>query len=66
MVTVRYVGEGKEKTIASSGEVLGDILRELGHTYETAVVTRDGVIITEDECIDEHDEIMIIPVVSGG
>lgn len=50
----------------SSGTDIGDLLGELDFNLETVVVKRNGKIVTEEEKLESGDEVVIIPVVSGG
>ncbi|HDM22426.1 MAG: MoaD/ThiS family protein [Methanomicrobia archaeon] len=67
MIKVRLLRENKEKFIEySRGLKIEDILESLGYSSETAVVKRNGKISIEDEYIEDNDELLIIPVISGG
>jgi sulfur carrier protein ThiS len=43
-----------------------DVLLELGIVPESVLVIRDATLLTRDERVDEHDEIEVRPVLSGG
>ncbi|MBU0757959.1 MAG: MoaD/ThiS family protein [Nanoarchaeota archaeon] len=47
------------------GKVM-NLLKELGINPETVVVTKDNELITEEDILDDSDEIRILSVVSGG
>jgi len=67
MIKVRLLRENKEKFIEySRGLKIEDILKTFGYSSETAVVKRNGKISIEDEHIEDNDELLIIPVISGG
>ena len=42
------------------------LLEELGFDPESALVARDGKLLTRDAVIGENDEVEIIPAISGG
>jgi sulfur carrier protein ThiS len=59
--------EDRNESVAYEHDLtVGDILTKFGYNVETAVVTREGRVHTEDERIEDDDLISIIPVVSGG
>ncbi len=67
MIKVKFLREDKEESIKYKENLrVDDILKIFGYSSETAVVQRKGKINTEEEIIKDNDEILIIPVVSGG
>lgn len=66
-VSVRDVREGVEDSYTfENGVKIMDLLEELDRNPETIVVKRNGMIVPEQEELEDEDEIEIIPVVSGG
>ncbi len=67
MITVKFLREDKEESIKYKENFkIDDVLKIFGYNSETAVVQRNGKINTEEETVKDNDEILIIPVVSGG
>jgi sulfur carrier protein ThiS len=67
MITVKFLREDKEESIKYKENFkIEDVLKIFGYNSETAVVQRNGKINTEEETVKDNDEILIIPVVSGG
>ena len=48
------------------GRLLREVLSELGVDPDTALVIRDGELITRGTRVDEADVLEIRPVISGG
>lgn len=65
-VIVSILGEGEEEYSFTSGDRILDLLEELDQNPETLVVKRNDKIVPEEEELEDGDEIVIIPVVSGG
>lgn len=65
-VIVSILGEGEEEYSFTSGDRILDLLEELDQNPETLVVRRNDKIVPEEEELEDGDEIVIIPVVSGG
>jgi len=42
------------------------LLRDLGIVPEAVLVIRNATLLTRDEPLDEHDEVEVRPVLSGG
>lgn len=57
--------EQKTKEIEFYGTVR-ELLAELDINLETVLITRNNEIITENENVENSDDIKIISVVSGG
>jgi len=55
----------KEKKLAFNGKV-SSLLNRLEINPVTVIVTRNKVVLTQDQHISDKDEIRIISVVSGG
>lgn len=66
-VKVHLMEEDRTETRSLSPESsIIDLLEELNRNPESVVVKRNGKIVTEEEKVEEGDEVTIIPVVSGG
>lgn len=66
-VNVEEVGEGEEYVHdVSEGVRVIDLLGELGRNSEEVVVKRNEKIVSEKEELEDGDEIVIVPIVSGG
>ncbi len=58
--------EREQKTMqAKPGKAL-EVIKELGLNPEEFLVIKNGVLVAEDEELEENDDIKIIPVISGG
>ncbi len=66
-VKVRVVGRDPE-VIELKGDKMkvSDLLRELGLLSEEYIVMRSGKVLTEEDEVVDGDEVVLIPVVSGG
>jgi sulfur carrier protein len=62
---VKLTLRGKEYVV-KSGMTLRDSLLKIDLLPEAVLATRDGEMITEDEILQEGDEIKLIAVISGG
>ena len=49
-----------------SGMTVRSALLKLGLSPEAILATRDGTLLTDDEIINEGEEIQLIAVISGG
>jgi len=66
-VKVRVVGKDPEVIELSGYErKVSELLRELGLLSEEYIVMRDGKVLTEDDEVVDGDEVVLVPVVSGG
>jgi len=66
MIKVRFLREDKEELMEYKEDLkIEDILRKFGYSSETVVVKRNGKINTEDENVENDDDILIISVGSG-
>jgi len=66
MIKVRFLREDKEESIIYKENLtVDDVLQKFGYSSETAVVKRNGKINTEDENVEDNDDILIISVGSG-
>ena len=66
MIKVRFLREDKEELVEYKEDLkIEDILRKFGYSSETAVVKRNGKINTEDENVEDNDDILIMSVGSG-
>jgi len=62
---IRITKGNREIKIRFEGTVKG-LLEKLKINPETVIVTRDNVMLTEDEKLSFEDEVVILSVVSGG
>ncbi|HID42093.1 MAG TPA: thiamine biosynthesis protein ThiS [Pyrodictium sp.] len=66
-VKVRVIGAPSVKLVEyRDGMTVRDVLWELGLLSSEYVVARNGRVVTEDEPVEDGDEIVLYPVVSGG
>jgi sulfur carrier protein ThiS len=64
-VTVRIRLRDKEFKVRSGMTIRSALLR-LNIQPEAVLPTRDGELLTDDEILQERDEIRLIAVISGG
>jgi sulfur carrier protein ThiS len=64
-VTARIQLRDKEFKVRSGMTIRSALLR-LSIQPEAVLPTRDGELLTDDEILQEHDEIRLIAVISGG
>ena len=62
-VHIERTDEHKELAFSGTAEQLCD---ELGVNPQTVLIIRNGQLVTEDEQLEEDDEIRLVTVVSGG
>ena len=66
-VTVRVVGgEAKDVEIVGAGRKVKDVIRDLGLLTEEYIVMRGSRVLTDEDEVCDGDELVLIPVVSGG
>ncbi len=65
-VRVRILGRGERLLEHRPGMTVADVLRELGLLSTEYVVARNGRVVAEDEPVEDGDELLLYPVVSGG
>jgi sulfur carrier protein len=66
-VRVRIVGSQEARVVEyRPGMRVADVLRELGLLSNEYVVARNGRVVAEDEPVEDGDELVLYPVVSGG
>ncbi len=66
MIKVKVLG-GREYVIDASNTLkVKDVLKKLGLKIEEYVVTKSGEVITEEDIVEDGDELILYPVVSGG
>lgn len=66
-ITVKLVDGSREWRIKyREGLTVKDILASIGLISNEYVVVRNGVVITEDEEVNDGDVLILYPVVSGG
>jgi len=64
-VKVRLRNPDREVEV-DGGRTVHGLLVELGVQPDTALVIRDGELVTRQERLKSHDEIEVRPVISGG
>ncbi len=66
MIKVKVLG-GREYVINASNTLkVKDVLKKLGLKIEEYIVTKSGEVITEEDIVEDGDELILYPVVSGG
>ena len=48
------------------GMTVRKALQKIGLEPDSVLATRKGELITDDEIVNENDEIKLVPVISGG
>lgn len=61
-----FIEREKENKEFEFNGLVQELLDKLGIISETVLIVKDGTIITEDEKLENDDEIKILSVVSGG
>ncbi|MFH1917148.1 MAG: MoaD/ThiS family protein [Nanoarchaeota archaeon] len=56
---------GERKEVKCDG-LVRDLLKMLEVNPETVLIVRNGAVVTEEDKLDEGDEIKLLSVVSGG
>ena len=56
---------GERKKVKSIG-LVRDLLKLLAVNPETVLIVRNGAVVTEEDALEESDEIKLLSVVSGG
>ncbi len=62
---MRVIFRGEEREVKGPLTVR-ELLEELGLLPESAVVLRNGELVTEDEVLRDEDEVRVISAISGG
>ncbi|MCA9477623.1 MAG: MoaD/ThiS family protein [Nanoarchaeota archaeon] len=62
-ITIERTKETIEKEF--SGKAM-DLLKEIGVLVEDVLIIKNGQLVTEDEELDDSDEIKLLSVISGG
>jgi|TARA_B100001964_G_C14219448_1_gene594505 sulfur carrier protein ThiS len=66
-IHVYYDRENKEKTIELAGNSLvKNLLDKMKINPVTVIVSKDDTVVTEDEKLNDKDNIRLISVISGG
>ena len=66
-MTIKLINKDKVKEIEyTENTKIEDILKKENIPTETVVIKQNGVTVTEDEDINDNDEIEIIKVIYGG
>ena len=64
---VFYDRENKDKTVnLKEKSTVKDLLEQLKINPVTVIVSKNNTVVTEDENIEEKDDIKILSVISGG
>ena len=64
-MTVHLEPQGKQVTIAGRRRV-GELVRSLGLLAGTVMVIRGDELLTDDEMVEDGDQIEVRAVISGG
>jgi len=64
-MTAKLILRNKEYEV-KSGTTVRHALEKIGVNAETVLATRDSVLITDDEIIQEGEVIKLVAVISGG
>jgi|TARA_Y100000310_G_C20560678_1_gene752892 sulfur carrier protein ThiS len=66
-INISYDRENKEKTIElDSNSSVKDLLAKMKINPVTVIVSKDDTVVTEDEKLNDKDNIRLISVISGG
>ncbi len=65
-ITVENERERTTTKITFAGQTVLDLLRQLKINPETVLVVRNKEVITEEEFLNDHDQIQLLSVISGG
>ncbi len=63
---VAYLRFRKEKFEIRSGMTVRDALIKLNIPPESVIPVKDGELLTDDELLEDGDQIRLIAVISGG
>jgi sulfur carrier protein len=66
VIRVRILGGPTREVGYREGMKVIDVLRSIGVMSSEYVVVKNGRIVAEDEPIEDGDELVLYPVVSGG
>jgi len=58
--------DGLYREIDVSRIKVKDLIKELGLSIEGYITVKKGLVITEEDVVENGDEIILYPVVSGG
>ena len=62
---VKFEEKEEKRKLAFNGSV-AQLTKKLNLPINTVLVARKGVLLTDDDNLNDSDEIMIMSVVSGG
>ena len=66
-VVVKVVGrEPKEVEVSGDRVKVKELMHELGLLSEEYIVMRSGKVLTDEDDVFDGDELVFVPVVSGG
>ncbi len=65
-VKVREFGGGIREVSLRRGVSVGELVKSLGYIIEEYVVAVGETVVTEDYLLNDGDEVVLYPVVSGG
>ena len=57
--------DNEEKELAFAGEAK-KLLKQLELNKETVLIVRNGTLVTEDEILENTDEVTLLSIISGG
>ena len=63
---VAYLRLREEKYEIRSGMTLRDALLKLDISPESVIPVKDGELLTDDELLEDGDQIRLVAVISGG
>ena len=55
-----------ERDLATAPATVDNLLRELGISPPEVLVCRNGMLVPEDACLDDSDEVRLIRIAHGG
>ncbi len=65
MPIVRLIDGSKKWVIDGRGKIK-EILNKIGLLTEEYIIVKNGKVVTPEDIVEENDEIILYPVVSGG
>ncbi len=63
---VKYRGKYRELEFDKGRVKAEDILKALGLSSDYAFVVKNGEVVSEEEIIEENDDIKVVNAISGG
>ncbi len=65
-LTVYNERENARKSISFPGKTVKELLAHLNINPEIVLVVRNNEVITEEEALNDHDQLQLLSVISGG